>query len=133
MLIEVSMDAHKFGEGTKIIWKDRKRWCGMPLSFTRYYIVEKEDAWLKLFSSVGLFSNEDNEVNFFRIFDISLYQSFFDKIFGVGSITLYVNDESTDKIIIKKIKNPYKVRNLIASLVEEERQKHGFRLTEFHS
>ncbi len=127
------MDAHKFGEGTKIIWKDRKRWCGMPLSFTRYYIVEKEDAWLKLFSSVGLFSNEDNEVNFFRIFDISLYQSFFDKIFGVGSITLYVNDESTDKIIIKKIKNPYKVRNLIASLVEEERQKHGFRLTEFHS
>ena len=127
------MGAHKFGEGTKIIWKDRKRWCGMPLSFTRYYIVEKEDAWLKLFSSVGLFSNEDNEVNFFRIFDISLYQSFFDKIFGVGSITLYVNDESTDKIIIKKIKNPYKVRNLIASLVEEERQKHGFRLTEFHS
>ena len=127
------MNAHKFGEGTKIIWKDRKRWCGMPLSFTRYYIVEKEDAWLKLFSSVGLFSNEDNEVNFFRIFDISLYQSFFDKIFGVGSITLYVNDESTDKIIIKKIKNPYKVRNLIASLVEEERQKHGFRLTEFHS
>ena len=133
MLIEVNMNAHKFGEGTKIIWKDRKRWCGMPLSFTRYYIVEKEDAWLKLFSSVGLFSNEDNEVNFFRIFDISLYQSFFDKIFGVGSITLYVNDESTDKIIIKKIKNPYKVRNLIASLVEEERQKHGFRLTEFHS
>ena len=133
MLIVVSMNAHKFGEGTKIIWKDRKRWCGMPLSFTRYYIVEKEDAWLKLFSSVGLFSNEDNEVNFFRIFDISLYQSFFDKIFGVGSITLYVNDESTDKIIIKKIKNPYKVRNLIASLVEEERQKHGFRLTEFHS
>ncbi len=127
------MNTHKFGEGTKIIWKDRKRWCGLPLSFTRYYIVEKEDAWLKLFSSVGLFSNEDNEVNFFRIFDISLYQSFFDKIFGVGSITLYVNDESTEKIIIKKVKNPYKVRNLIASLVEEERQKHGFRLTEFHS
>ena len=127
------MNTHKFGEGTKIIWKDRKRWCGLPLSFTRYYIVEKEGAWLKLFSSIGLFSNEDNEVNFFRIFDISLYQSFFDKIFGVGSITLYVNDESTDKIIIKKVKNPYKVRNLIASLVEEERQKHGFRLTEFHS
>ena len=133
MIIEVDMNTHKFGEGTKIIWKDRKRWCGLPLSFTRYYIVEKEDAWLKLFSSIGLFSNEDNEVNFFRIFDISLYQSFFDKIFGVGSITLYVNDESTEKIIIKKVKNPYKVRNLIASLVEEERQKHGFRLTEFHS
>ena len=54
-------------------------------------------------------------------------------MFNVGTITLYVNDESTDAIIIRKVKNPHKVRNLIASLVEKERQKHGFRLTEFHS
>lgn len=126
------MDASKFG-GTKVLWHDRKRWCGMPLSFTRYYIVENEGQWLKLFSSIGLFSTEDNEVNFFRIFDISVYQSLFDKMFNVGTITLYVNDESTDTIIIRKVKNPHKVRNLIASLVEKERQKHGFRLTEFHS
>ena len=126
------MDAIRFG-GTKILWKDRKRWCGMPLSFTRYYIVENEGQWLKLFSSVGFLSTVDNEVNFFRIFDISVYQSLFDKMFGVGSITLFVNDESSDKIILRKIKHPHKVRNLIASLVEKERQKHGFRLTEFHS
>ena len=126
------MDASRFG-GTKIVWKDRKGWCGMPLSFTRYYIVENEGQWLKLFSSVGFLSTVDNEVNFFRIFDISVYQSLFDKMFGVGSITLFVNDESSDKIILRKIKHPHKVRNLIASLVEKERQKHGFRLTEFHS
>ena len=54
-------------------------------------------------------------------------------MFGVGTITLYVNDESTDTIVIRKIKKPHKVRNLIANLVEKERQKHGFRLTEFHS
>ena len=64
---------------------------------------------------------------------MSIYQSLFDKMFGVGTITLYVNDESTETIVIKKVKHPHKVRNLIASLVEQERQKHGFRLTEFHS
>ena len=126
------MDASKF-VGTKILGHDRKGWCGMPLSFTRYYIVENEGKWLKLFSSIGLFATEDNEVNFFRIFDISVYQSLFDKMFGVGTITLYVNDESTDTIVIRKIKKPHKVRNLIANLIEKERQKHGFRLTEFHS
>ena len=127
------MKASNFGENTEIIWKDRKRWCGMPLSFTRYYLVNKKDSWLKLFTSTGWLSTTEEEVNLFRVFDLSVYQSLFDKMFNVGSITLYVNDESSDKIVLRKVKNPFKVRNKIASLVEEERKKRGFRLTEFHS
>lgn len=127
------MNANNFGENTEIIWKDRKRWCGMPLSFTRYYLVNKKDSWLKLFTSTGWLSTTEEEVNLFRVFDLSVYQSLFDKMFNVGSITLYVNDESSDKIVLRKVKNPFKVRNKIASLVEEERKKRGFKLTEFHS
>ena len=126
------MNIKRFGENTKVLWKDRKRWCGMPLSFTRYYLIEKENTWLKLFTSIGLLSTVDEEVNVFRIFDISVYQSLFDKLFNVGTITLYVNDESTDKIYIRKVKNPFKVRDLIASHIETERLKRGFRVTEFH-
>ena len=74
-----------------------------------------------------------DEVNFFRIFDTALDQSLVDKIFGVGTITLYVNDESTDKVVLRKVKNPYKVRAMIADLIEKERASRGFRLTEFHS
>lgn len=127
------MKASNFGENTEIIWKDRKRWCGMPLSFTRYYLVNKKDSWLKLFTSTGWLSTTEEEVNLFRVFDLSVYQTLFDKMFNVGSITLYVNDESSDKIVLRKVKDPFKVRNKIASLVEEERKKRGFRLTEFHS
>lgn len=126
------MNIKRFGENTKVLWKDRKRWCGMPLSFTRYYLIEKENTWLKLFTSIGLLSTVDEEVNVFRIFDISVYQSLFDKLFNVGTITLYVNDESTDKLYIRKVKNPFKVRDLIASHIEKERLKRGFRVTEFH-
>ena len=36
------------------IWKDRKRFLGMPLSFTRYRLSED-----RLFLSVGLFSEQD--------------------------------------------------------------------------
>ena len=42
-----------FGMDTKILWKDRKRILGMPISFTRYNIVKKEGSWAKLFITAG--------------------------------------------------------------------------------
>lgn len=57
------MNINRFGKGLKLIWKDRKRWAGMPLSFTRYFLIEKPNKWIKLFTSVGLFSTVD-EKNF---------------------------------------------------------------------
>lgn len=124
---------NRFGPNTEVLWHDRKRWCGLPWTFTQYDIVKKEGEWLKLFTTIGLFSTNMDEVNFFRIFDTALDQSLIDKIFGVGTITLYVNDESADKVVLRKVKNPYKVRAMIADLIEKERASRGFRLTEFHS
>ena len=40
-----------------IIWKDRKRYLGMPLSFTRYSLSED-----RLFLSVGFINLRDEEV-----------------------------------------------------------------------
>lgn len=122
-----------FGMNTKILWNDRKRWCGMPLSFTRYYLVEQQGGWMKLFTSIGLLSTAEEEVNLFRIFDISVYQSLVDKMFGVGTITLHCNDESHSKIYLTKIKNPFQIRNMLAELIESERAKKGYRLGEFYS
>ena len=122
-----------FGENTKVLWHDRKRYFGLPLSFTRYDLVEKEDSWLKIFCSTGLLSTSEEEVNVYRIFDLSIYQSFFDKIFNVGTITLHCNDETHEEIYLVNIKNPYKVRDRIAQLIETERAKKGYRLGEFYS
>ena len=38
------------------LWKDRKRYLGMPLSFTRYALSED-----RLFLSVGFFSIRENQ------------------------------------------------------------------------
>ena len=38
------------------LWKDRKRFMGMPLSFTRYRLSED-----RLFLSVGFFSIKDDD------------------------------------------------------------------------
>lgn len=122
-----------FGLNTEILWKDRKRILGMPITFTRYNLVKKENSWFKLFITTGLLSTHEEEVQLFRIFDLSLYQSLFDKIFNVGTITLYCNDESNSTLYLVKVKNPVKVRNMLASLIEEDRKRKNIRVNEFYS
>lgn len=101
-----------------ILWKDRKRILGMPISFTRY-IVDDDRLTLK----EGLLNTQVNDVLLYRILDIKMTQNFFQKMFGVGSITLFTADKSQEKIIIINIKQPEKVRRYLSQLVEEEREE----------
>ncbi len=123
--------ASNWGETSNVTWKDRKRVLGMPITFTRYYLVEDPD-WTKVFVKTGLLFTREEEVNLYRIYDISLTQSLGEKIFGVGTIVLYSKDESTPTLVIRHIKNSTYVRNLLADKIEEEKVKRGFRVAEFN-
>ena len=121
----------KFDKDCEVIWRDRKRFLGMPLSFTRYYIVKKEGEWLKMFSDKGLLTSTIEEVNIYRCFDVSMKASLGERMFGTGTIHIQANDDSTPDIYIRSVKNPYKVRDLISSLIEIERKKKKIGITEF--
>jgi len=116
------MAAKDFGPGVKIIWKDRKRWCGMPLSFTRYYIIQKPGKWIKLIEDTGLFTSHIEELNLFRVDDITVFESFSNKFWGTGNVTVYCKDASSETVSMIRIRAPQKVRNLIMGLVEDERK-----------
>ena len=121
----------KFGEGAKILWKDKKRWCGLPLSFTNYYLVEKPGAGIKLFSSVGLLSTYTEEVNLYRITDISVERTLSNKLWGTGTIVLHCDIDSSSEIYLTRINHPLKVRSMLAELIEKERIRKGHRIGEF--
>ena len=127
------MNIKRFGQGNKLLWKDRKRWAGLPLSFTRYFLIEKPDQWVKFFTSIGLFNTTDEELYLFRVFDITVEQTFLNKIFNEGTIILHVNDESANKIEIKRVLNPFKVKEMISDYVEFERRRRGMAVAEIHS
>ncbi|MBR2433722.1 MAG: PH domain-containing protein [Clostridia bacterium] len=127
------MNIKRFGQGNNLLWKDRKRWAGLPLSFTRYFLIEKPDQWVKFFTSIGLFNTTDEELYLFRVFDITVEQTFMNKIFNEGTIILHVNDESANKIEIKRVLNPFKVKEMISDYVEFERRRRGMAVAEFHS
>ena len=76
----------------KVMWKDRKRFLGMPLSFTRYQLTPT-----RLTVSVGLFSTHIEETLLYRILDSNLQRNFWQKIFGVGTVMVFAGDRSAQK------------------------------------
>ncbi len=100
----------------ELIWKDRKRYLGLPISFTRYSI-----RGIRFFVSKGLFNTEENELLLYRIMDIKYNRTLADRIFGVGTITLFTADTTDSELKIVRVKKSQKVRDLISKMVEEQR------------
>jgi len=120
----------KFEKDVKILWKDKKRHFGMPISFTEYYLLEKPSKWLKLVEISGLLHTNVEEVLLFRVDDLGIYESMFQKLYGVGTVNVYVRDASCNVLSLMNIKNPMQVKNLISEKVDEDRQRRGVRYSE---
>lgn len=109
----------------KLLWKDRKRRLGMPLSFTRYSLTED-----RLFLSVGFFSIKDEEILLYRVRDINTKRTLWQRLFGVGTVTVVSSDKTMPVLDIKNIKKPLDVKELIHSSVEEAKLQHRVRYSE---
>lgn len=121
----------RFDKDCEIIWHDRKRYFGLPISFYRYYIVKKEGEWVKFFRHKGFLSAIIDDINVYRCFDVTLIVTLTDKIFRTGTIEISSNDAHAPQFHMRHIANPYKVRDLISSLIEIERKKKRIGITEF--
>ena len=107
------------------IWKDRKRFMGMPLSFTRYALSED-----RLFTSVGFFSIKDDEILLYRVRDIDTSRSLWQRMFGVGTVTIVSSDKTMPTLVLKNVKHPVEVKELIHKQVEEMKLKRRVRVGE---
>ncbi len=107
------------------LWKDRKRYFGLPLSFTRYSLSED-----RLFVSVGLLNLKDDEILLYRVRDIDTNRSLGQRIFGVGTITVVSSDKTMPNLVLKNVKDPLFVKELIHKQVEECKIKRRVRFGE---
>lgn len=105
-------------ENEEILWQDRKRYLGLPLSFTIYSFSKN-----KFYMKTGIFNTKSEEILLYRILDITYRQSFGQKIFGVGSVILNTADKTTPILEIKSIKTPDRVRKALSTLVEQRRDE----------
>ena len=107
------------------IWKDRKRYFGMPLSFTRYALSED-----RLFISVGFLNIKDDEILLYRVRDIDTSRSLWQRLFGVGTVVVMSSDKSMPNLVLKNIKDPVAIKELIHKQVEEMKIQRRVRVGE---
>lgn len=107
------------------LWQDRKRYFGLPLSFTRYMLSDD-----RLFTSVGFLNIKDDEILLYRVRDIDLSRSLWQRIFGVGTVTVLSSDKTMPTLVLKNIKDPLFVKELIHKQVEEVKIKRRVRVGE---
>ena len=107
------------------LWKDRKRYFGLPLSFTRYSMSED-----RLFTSVGFLNIKDDEVLLYRVRDIDTERTLWQRLFGVGTVTVMSSDKTMPNLVLKNVKDPVFVKELIHKQVEEMKIQRRVRVGE---
>ncbi len=105
-----------------MLWEDRKRHLGLPLSFTKYSLSES-----RLHREVGLLSSREEDILLYRINDISLTRTLWQKICRVGTITLHSSDKSAPTIQLVNIANPRDVKEMLFKQVEDIKLKRRVR------
>ena len=107
------------------LWSDRKRYFGLPLSFTRYSLSED-----RLFISEGFLNIKDDEILLYRVRDIDTRRSLWQRLFGVGTIIVVSSDKTMPNLVLQNVKDPLFVKELIHKQVEEMKIKRRVRFGE---
>ena len=107
------------------VWEDRKRYLGQPISFTKYGLSED-----RLFCETGFLTQRTEEILLYRVRDISMSKTLWQRIFGVGTVTIISSDKTKPNLELKNIKNPGEVKERISHMVEAAKEKRRMRTTE---
>ena len=84
----------------------------------------------RLFSSIGFFNIRDEEILLYRIRDISIKRTLWQRIFGVGNVIVTSSDKSTPQLTLKNIKYPLDLKELLHESVEECKLQRRMRISE---
>lgn len=107
---------------------------GLILLFRAWYLVVSTRYRLttqRLFAQRGLIAKELEEVELFRVKDVTVSQGFFQRLLGVGSVVVLSTDDTTPRLELAGILNPVEVKEKIRGAFRASRQREGMRMAEF--
>ena len=99
---------------------ERKRWVffGLPFTFTKYYVKDEMVTINK-----GLFNKVENDCYMYKIQDVTLKQSFLERLVNIGTIVCYTGDSTHPELRLEHIKNSRTIKAFILKESEEARLK----------
>ena len=109
------------------IWRERKRnFLGLPWTFTIYGFSDD-----RLYVKTGVLNTREDEVRLYRITDIGLTRSLWQRIMGMGTIQIYSSDQSMGAYKQVNVKNSVNVKEQLSQLIEKERENKRVSSREF--
>ncbi len=101
------------------LWTDKPHnFLWFAINFTRYTLTEQ-----KLITSKGFFNIKEDEIFLYRVYDKKLELPLFQRLFGLGTITLYAKDKDAPDKVLHAVRQPRKLMALLDSAIEVARDK----------
>ncbi len=99
---------------------ERKRWVffGLPFTFTKYYIKEEAVTIDK-----GFLNKIENDCYMYKIQDVTLRQSFWERLAKLGTVVCYTGDTTHPELRLEHIRNSRTIKDFILKASEEARLK----------
>ena len=93
---------------------------------TRYRLTNQ-----RLFAQTGLIAKNLEEVELFRVKDVTLSQGVLDRLLGVGTVTVLSTDDTAPELDLAGIRDPLAAKEALRTAFRAARQREGLRTGEF--
>lgn len=98
--------------------KKRTKLLGLPLSFTSYTISDD-----KITITSGFLNITVDDAYMYKVQDVKLTRSFWERIYGLGSLTCYTGDTTHPELKILHIRRASEIKEFLLTASEEARRK----------
>ena len=85
----------------------------------------------RLFAQTGLIAKNLEEVELFRVKDVTLRQGVLDRLLGVGTVTVLSTDDTAPELELAGIRDPLAAKEALRTAFRAARQREGLRTAEF--
>ena len=99
---------------------ERKRWVffGLPFTFTKYTISEDG-----ITINTGLLKTVENDCYMYKVQDVTLTATLFERLFRLGTIVCYTGDTTHPQLLLQHIKNAKPIKEFLLEASEKARIK----------
>lgn len=104
----------------EVIFTERKRWLffGLPFTFTKYTITPS-----LVTIDQGLFNTVEDDCYMYKVQDVKLNTSLFEKIFKLGTIICFTGDVTNPELRLVHIKHAKGIKSYLLKQSETARLK----------